>query len=472
MKDSFTLIFDSLKKFLDSQKEIILKNQNVFAGFAFRREDVLSAEMIDQLIKSYERTFYYCSPNKSVQYICLDESNAIIEAGDTRFAITDKRVREMRSSFINNFHEYPGLTFPVFFGGMKFTSYSQGNEWDEFEDSAWFIPELLLIQKPGELYFVFYFQVSLGNSLGKLESKLRLKLEMIENCSSANETINFPVLISEEGTSPKDKKKWKNKVSEALENILNGQFDKVVLSRKVELKLSGEVSNTKILKNFWQHYNDCYIFIYHHGQSTFFGATPELLAKFSEGRVSIDALAGSAKRGSSESEDDAISEKLLSDEKNLNEHNFVVESIKSSIANFSSEIKISKQLQIKKLENIQHIHSVIDAKLKNPNTMLLLLKELYPTSAICGTPRDAALSYIKKNEHYKRGLYSGIIGWFNFEVGGEFLVAIRSGLYTGNKVYAYAGCGIVENSDPEVEYNESVLKLKPVISLFTDENKN
>ncbi len=472
MKDSFTLIFDSLQKFLDSQKEIILKNQSVLAGFAFRSDEVLSAEMIDRLINSYERTFYYCSPNKSVQYVCLDESSAIIEAGDTRFAVTDKRVREMRSSFINNFHEYPEIKFPVFFGGMKFTPDSKGNEWDDFEDSAWFIPELLLVQKPDEFYFVFYLQISYGNSFRKLVNKLRLKLEMIEDCRSANETISFPVLISDEGTSPKDKKKWKNKVSEAIENILNDQFDKIVLSRKVELKLSGEVSNVKILKNFWLRYNDCCIFIYHHGQSTFFGATPELLAKFSEGIVSIDALAGSAKRGSSESEDDAISAKLLSDEKNLKEHNFVVESIKSSIVNFSSDIKIIKHLQIKKLENIQHIHSTIDANLKNPNTMLLLLKELYPTPAICGSPRDAALSYIKKNEHYKRGLYSGIIGWFNFEDEGEFLVAIRSGLYTGNKVYAYAGCGIVEDSDPEAEYNESVLKLKPVISLFTDENKN
>lgn len=75
-------------------------------------------------------------------------------------------------------------------------------------------------------------------------------------------------------------------------------------------------------------------------------------------------------------------------------------------------------------------------------------------------------------EGYKRGLYAGIIGWFNLKEEGEFAVAIRSALFSNNKLTAFAGCGIVEDSNPEVEYKETELKLKPIMSLFQNENKN
>jgi len=101
-----------------------------------------------------------------------------------------------------------------------------------------------------------------------------------------------------------------------------------------------------------------------------------------------------------------------------------------------------------------------------PNMMLHLLKELFPTPAVCGLPKETASHLIKKMESYRRGLYSGIIGWFNFNDEGEFAVAIRSALSTNNKLHAFAGCGIVEDSDPESEYKETELKLKTIMSLF------
>ena len=102
--------------------------------------------------------------------------------------------------------------------------------------------------------------------------------------------------------------------------------------------------------------------------------------------------------------------------------------------------------------------------------MFKLLKELYPTPAICGYPKDTAYQMIKKMESHRRGLYSGIIGWFNFDNVGEFAIAIRSALSINNKIIAYAGGGIVEDSDPESEYEETELKLKTILNLFNDEN--
>ena len=134
------------------------------------------------------------------------------------------------------------------------------------------------------------------------------------------------------------------------------------------------------------------------------------------------------------------------------------------------ELTIEKKHSIKKLNNIQHISTSISAKMNSNNTPLNIIKELSPTPAVCGIPKEVSLNLIKKLENYYRGLYSGIIGWFNFNDEGEFAVAIRSALTYGNKLIAFAGSGIVEKSDPDLEYEETELKLKPILSIF-NENK-
>ncbi|MGE5438824.1 MAG: chorismate-binding protein, partial [Bacteroidota bacterium] len=101
-----------------------------------------------------------------------------------------------------------------------------------------------------------------------------------------------------------------------------------------------------------------------------------------------------------------------------------------------------------------------------------IMEGLHPTPAVCGVPQADAMNVIKKMEDYHRGMYAGIVGWFNFKKEGEFAVAIRSALLKGRKLYAFAGGGIVEGSDPAAEYKETELKLKPILALFDNENKS
>ena len=100
--------------------------------------------------------------------------------------------------------------------------------------------------------------------------------------------------------------------------------------------------------------------------------------------------------------------------------------------------------------------------------MFKIISSLFPTPAVCGIPKDLSLKMIEKSEDFDRGLFSGAVGWFNADNYGEFFVTIRSALIKEDKLYAYAGCGIVEGSDPKEEYEESILKLKPILSLFDD----
>ena len=144
---------------------------------------------------------------------------------------------------------------------------------------------------------------------------------------------------------------------------------------------------------------------------------------------------------------------------------------KSVIDNFGENITLSERPSVKRLKNIQHLLTKIAGDLKPDTSAMNILRELHPTPAVCGFPKDAALNLIKKIENQRRGLYSGIIGWFNLNNEGEFAVAIRSAVTYGNKLVAFAGSGIVEGSEPDAEFEETEMKLKPILSLF-DEKKD
>lgn len=135
----------------------------------------------------------------------------------------------------------------------------------------------------------------------------------------------------------------------------------------------------------------------------------------------------------------------------------------------SDDIIFEDEPIIRKLPNIQHLWTIIRAKLKRDTKLFDVLMRLHPTPAICGDPWKIAKNFILEMEPHDRGLYSGNIGWFNFNGSGEFAVGIRSAIIKEDMLHAYAGCGIVEGSEAKAEYEESEIKLKPILSLFVNE---
>ncbi len=471
------LISISMKALTDFLPEVNnkLKLQNInsaLISICVVPEDLTFFNSLNHSIKLFERSFYFEQPNKNFAVIGLDEAVSITENGEARFALTDKKIKELKNTFINNWEKLEKKHIPLFLGGMKFNNDHGDPDWQDYDDSTWFIPEIMLLKHTHGNFIFLNFNYSAGTSKEYIVNRFQSKLEKLIHLKKAQEILTNPRIVKSLGDSPKDKKKWKNLVSEALENIEENRIDKVVISRKVELLLSEELNLDFVMKRFRHSYPDCYLFVFHRGKSSFFGASPEKLAKFSSGRIEIDALAGSAARGNTQDEDTAMEEMLLNDPKNLNEHNIVIDYIKKSISEITANFNLERHCSIKKLANIQHLWSHITAEINSPGSMFGLLKELFPTPAVCGLPKDTALHLIKKTEGYKRGLYTGIIGWFNFDDEAEFAVALRSALSTNNKLIAYAGGGIVKDSNPDSEYKETELKLKTILSLFANENKN
>jgi menaquinone-specific isochorismate synthase len=262
---------------------------------------------------------------------------------------------------------------------------------------------------------------------------------------------------------------WSDCVESALEKISQKKLQKVVLSRFNKIELSAAPNILQQLQKLEISFDNCITFAYKSKDSIFFGATPEKLFSVRDGFIEADALAGSIQRGIDEAEDQTFKKLLLEDEKNLAEHKSVVDFILHQLTPVTEKILFDSQPSIKKYSNIQHLYSQIRAKLKNDVSFFSLLEKLYPTPAVCGFPSDEALDAISELESFDRGLFTGAIGWFNLHGNAEFSVGIRSALLRGNILQAYAGCGIVNGSDPLSEFTETELKLKPILNLFANE---
>jgi menaquinone-specific isochorismate synthase len=473
MKDFISVSASSFSQFLSEITAQKKETSNTLVvSFAVPLQNFDLEKKLDYFVKLYECSFYYELPEKGYSFLALDEIFTISENGQRRFVATGKKIQEWKNNLITNWKTLKINKVPVFVGGMKFTIEHSDTDWKDFNDSTWFIPEILLLKEHDHIYLLFFTLLPPKTSIEKVVERYRTKLESIINNEEKPDDSYHPKLTNTMGSSPKDKKKWKILLDQALEKIHENNLSKVVLSRKVEMVLASELNMSYAMQSLRNYYPDCCLYIYHRGKSSFFGATPEMLALFSKNKIELIAMAGSARRGKTEKEDLQEEKELIKSQKNLNEHKYVVDDIKNSISNFTSNFSCSINPIVKKLTNIQHLSSNISADINPGVTLMNLLKEIHPTPAVCGYPRESALNFIKKSESHQRGLYSGIIGWFNLTDEGEFAVAIRSALTYNNKLIAYVGGGIVEGSDPEDEFEETEMKLKAITSLFINENKN
>lgn len=436
------------------------------SSFAFEIPQITISSLISSNLIRNKDYFYWKMENENLEFFALEPLINFNEFGEDRLSKTSTRVNLIEDNFVSNWNELKLDAVPLVVGGIKFAPNQKSDLWSEFSDSDWFIPKLLFITQGSKYFLVYNFDFSenkqnnydeFNNCLGSLDFV------------SESSEINYPDIMLENPISSNSIEKWTSIVNNALSDISDGLLSKVVLSREVKFEIPQKPFISQLVQQLSEKYPKCYTFAYCRNNSVFIGASPEKLAKITNNWIEVDALAGSAPRGKDEFEDIEMETYLLNSEKNLFEQRAVVNFIHNLLRKFSDEIIFNDKPIIRKLPNIQHLWTVMKAKLNSDFKVFDLLMKIHPTPAICGDPWKVAKDFILKNEPHDRGFYSGNIGWFNFESEGEFAVGIRSALIKNNEIYIYAGCGIVEGSEPAAEFEESEIKLKPILSLFVNE---
>ncbi|CAM2846820.1 isochorismate synthase [Rariglobus hedericola] len=254
---------------------------------------------------------------------------------------------------------------------------------------------------------------------------------------------------------------FRTTVKGGLAAIAAGVVKKIVLARVQDMQTNAPLHPLRLLNGLRERFPECYSFSVANGRGqSFIGASPERLVRVSKGVLETEALAGSARRGQSASEDAALGAELLASEKDRREQGHVLESIVRRLEPLGFAPQFPSQPVLRKLANVQHLHTPVSAVMPAGIHLLDALARLHPTPAVGGSPREEAVARIRDLEGFPRGLYAGAIGWLNARGGGEFLVGIRSALVEGRNARVYAGAGIVAGSDPEREFAETELKFR------------
>ena len=259
---------------------------------------------------------------------------------------------------------------------------------------------------------------------------------------------------------------WTSAVAEAVDAIHNDALRKVVLARSVVVRSDDAPDGFDLVSHLERSYRQCFSFGWRVNGATFVGASPELLVRLDGGVVTSNPLAGSARRGEGEAEDRLLADELMHSEKDGIEHRYVVDDVAERLRPFVKVLDVPDHPSLKRMATVQHLSTQISGTTRSGTHVLDLVDALHPTPAVGGTSRAAAQAFIDRAEGFDRGWYSGGIGWFNAAGDGEFAINLRCGLLEGTRAHVFAGAGIVEDSRPELELNETRLKLRPMLELL------
>jgi len=175
--------------------------------------------------------------------------------------------------------------------------------------------------------------------------------------------------------------------------------------------------------------------------------------------------AGTAARGGDPSTDARLAAALLASTKDREEHQITIDMVHDTLLNWCSYVDYEAEPSIVPVANVQHLATLVEGRLSQPAPSVLeLVDALHPTPAVCGSPRDAALAFIRANEGFDRGRYAGAVGWVDGRGNGSWAVSLRCADLDGSTARLYAGNGIVADSDPTTELAETRSKLQAMLS--------
>lgn len=391
--------------------------------------------------------------------------------------------RQWLSAGLRDGPDEPGLG-PVLFGGFSFDqARDHGPLWQDFPRVSFILPEFQYTFRDGDEHGWLTFnrfvspEAERASEMSWLDEGwnwwevVREKAEFGSAVQDFSETSplsgDWPTWLRQKGLDVRedDAGTWMQSVRQGAQEIRDGQLKKVVLARRLFLTAGQDLPLADVLRALRQRQGDnCYLFAIRRGMSCFLGATPERLVEVERQEVRVACLAGSIARGRTPTEDAQLGEQLLADAKNRAEHAVVLDMIREALTPHCDTLHIPSEPVLMKLRDIQHLYTPVSGRLKPGSQLLQLVQALHPTPAVGGYPKAAALARIRVLEQMDRGWYAGPVGWMDGQGNGEFAVALRSALFRGRQAVLFAGCGIMGDSDPEAEWDETRVKMTPMLT--------
>lgn len=273
--------------------------------------------------------------------------------------------------------------------------------------------------------------------------------------SVAQEEVTF--------TSNMTKEEYCTIVEKVKKYIYEGDTFQTVVSRRFEADYESSLLNTyRVMRTINP---SPYMYFIKCEDIEIAGVSPETLVKLEDNKLTTFPVAGTRKRGHSEEEDLKLEKELLADKKELAEHNMLVDLARNDIGRLSKlgTVKVKDYMQIHRFSKVMHIASVVTGELADEKDAVDTITTMLPAGTLSGAPKFRACQIIDELEKDARGVYAGAIGYLDFSGNADVCIGIRTAVKKGNRVYVQAGAGIVADSKPEDEYEETYNKAKAIL---------
>ena len=315
-----------------------------------------------------------------------------------------------------------------------------------------------------------YLIANIGtNDLERNYNKAELELKALADLVVNGKEADVPKgVLKTEFTSEFTKDEFEAVVKKTQHYIKEGDIFQCVVSNRREAEFDGSLLNAyRVLRTLNP---SPYMFYLSGGNVELTGASPETLVKLTDGKMYTFPIAGTMRRGKNEAEDLAIEEKLINNEKELAEHNMLVDLGRNDlgkIAKFGS-VKVEALHMLQRFSHVIHITSTVSGDIQDGKDALDAIGATLPAGTLSGAPKIRAIEILHELEKSPRGVYGGAVGYIDFSGNMDVCIGIRMAMNKGGKVYVRAGAGIVRDSVPASEYNETLIKGQSMISAITD----
>ena len=405
------------------------------------------------------KRFFWQNKEKTFTLVGLGHAHIISnELENTRYSDVASKWKELCKASLK---EQVDVS-PILFGGFSFDPLNKiESEWNTFPSSFFAVSTFQLVIRDEQAYVSIHYITDENDSSETFE-QLRIERDNLIHTAQVRELKVHakPTMIAREDRL---KEEYLQAVETVTGRIRNKEVSKVVIGRSLKLTFDEPFSSSTAIYNASMEQPESYLFGLEKGDKIFFGATPERLVKVENGKVQSAGLAGSVRRGKNSVEDKELGDSLLADSKNLGEHQYVVDMIRTVFNRYCESVKIPARPKLMKIRDIQHLFTPIEGKIKGDASLFEFVEALHPTPALGGEPRREAVAIIRESEQMNRGYYAAPIGWINTEGDGEFAVGIRSALLENEHAYLYAGGGLVAESSSLDEFEETRVKFRPML---------
>ncbi len=418
--------------------------------------------------RSGEQWFLFEQPDRGRAALAgLGEVARLQASGPGRFSEVSERWRGLAAEAVGEGPADAAEAGPLAMGGFAFAPDGGGApHWDGFAAAELTVPEVTLARREGS---------GVRMTLAAMASPDDLPDDLLARLTARADELrmrSLPLLDPDpvgrfQVASAMPPEHYEQAVASAVEMIGEGELEKVVLAREVQVHAPRPYDPAALFGVLREEFPSCFVFCVGRGDATLIAASPELLVRREGQRVSTLALAGSTRRSADPAVDDHLGEQLLRDRSYREEHAIVARRIERTLRPHAVWVTSAPEPGLVRIANIQHLATPIRAQLAEPIDALELAGLMHPTPAVGGEPLSVAAPLIPALEGLDRGWYSGPVGWSDAAGDGEFCVALRCALLRGGVARCYAGNGIVRGSDPARELAETEVKLQALLPLLT-----